>query len=272
MADPHFVELQNPFGITVGATAVVAGDALYFDGTDWELADADDNTKFAEAFAAESYASGDKGVACTGGVLEDTDAPYTQGSSYYLSATAGAVTATRPTGAENLCQILGFALRTSLLSLQVRPLKEETINLQYPYTESAAPQDFDGDFHGVGLDDTAAAVGAAFMVPQTMVEFVIAYSWWCGTGVVLDSSDTVTYDVSGGIDDETTVANTDGMTAQSLAVAATDLAVLDISNAFDASGLLAPGNVVGLDILKAAEGTAGDDPIMLCTSVVIRTV
>ena len=51
-----------------------------------------------------------------------------------------------------------------------------------------------------------------------------------------------------------------------------DLAVADVSAAFDASGLVAPGNVLGVDVKKAAEGTGGDDPIMLCCSVVIECV
>jgi hypothetical protein len=62
MADPRFIEAWGYVGITVGSTNVIAGDAIYFDGTDWELADADDNTKFAELFAAESYDTGARGV------------------------------------------------------------------------------------------------------------------------------------------------------------------------------------------------------------------
>ena len=102
MADPHVEQATDKFAATVGSTAVTAGDMVYFDGTDWELADADDNTKFVEAVAVNSYASGDVGVLCRSGIINDTDAPFTQGNSMYLSATAGAITATRPTGAENL--------------------------------------------------------------------------------------------------------------------------------------------------------------------------
>jgi hypothetical protein len=272
MADPFVRRARGVFQGTVGSTAFVAGDGIYFDGTDWELSDADDNTKFAEAFSTASYASGVQGNFCTECIIEDTDAPYTQGSTYYLSTTAGDLTTTRPTGAENLCQVLAFGISTSLLHARVKIPEEVTINLQFPYTESAAPQDFDGDYHGVGLDDTSAAVGACFEVPQNMVGNVTQRMWHSGTGVALDTGDTVTIDVSGGVDDETTSATADGMTATSLAVAANDLALTDISTAFDGSGLLAPGNVVGLDVKKAAEGAGGDDPIMLCASVVLLVV
>ena len=112
MADPHVEQAQDKFAATIGSTAVTAGDMVYFDGTDWELADADDNTKFAEAVAVNTYASGDVGVLCRSGIIRDTDAPYTQGNSMYLSTTAGDITATRPTGAENLMQVVGFCLDT----------------------------------------------------------------------------------------------------------------------------------------------------------------
>ena len=276
MADPHVEQARDKFPALIGSTDVVAGDMLYFDGTDWELADATDNTKFAEAMAVNTYDSGDTGVLCRGGIIRDTDAPYTQGDAMFLSAsTAGDITATRinvTTTAEALNQTVGFVIDTGRVAIDIKPLHEETINLQFPYTESAAPQDFDGDFHGVGLDDTDAAVGAAFMVPQNCVAFQQAYLWWCGTGTLLDTSDTYTIDVSGGVDDETTTATTDGITAASLAVAANDIAVADVSAAFDGTGLVAPGNVVGVDVKKAAEGAGGDDPIMLCLSVVIECV
>ena len=275
MADPHVEQARDKFSATIGSTDVTAGDMMYFDGTDWELADATDNTKFAEAMAVNTYDSGDVGVLCRGGIIRDTDAPYTQGSAMFLSETAGDITATRinpTTTAEALSQAVGFALDTERVVIDIKPLHEETINLQFPYTESSAPQDFDGDFHGVGLDDTDAAVGAAFMVPQNCVAVQGAWIWWCGTGTALDASDTYTIDVSGGIDDETTTANTDGITAAALTVAANDLAVADVSAAFDAAGLISPGNVIGVDVKKAAEGAGGDDPIMLCLSVVIECV
>tara|TARA_Y100000310_G_scaffold254715_1_gene261871 strand:+ start:4214 stop:4831 length:618 start_codon:yes stop_codon:yes gene_type:complete len=204
----------------------------------------------------------------------DTDAPYTQGQSLYLSATAGAITATRPTGAENLIQVLGFALSTSEVHFEVQIPKEITINVTFPYTTHVAPQDRDNDFMGLGLDDTDAEVGGSFMVPQNCVstQAVMATFWWCGTGTALDTSDTYTIDVSGGVDDETTSATTDGITAASLAVAANDLANADVSAAFDGTGLIAPGNVIGVAIKKAAEGSTGDDPICLNVQVMVLVV
>ena len=64
MASPYVRQARATFTGTVGSTAVVAGDSVYFDGTDWELADADDNTKFAEAIVTHAFASGDVGFFC----------------------------------------------------------------------------------------------------------------------------------------------------------------------------------------------------------------
>ena len=91
MADPVVKEAQGVFIGLVGSTAVKPGDACYFDGTDFELADADDNTKYAECFATADYAIGEQGTFCLECIIVDVDAPYTQGATLYLSETAGDV-------------------------------------------------------------------------------------------------------------------------------------------------------------------------------------
>lgn len=273
MVAPYVRQARGVVEITIGSTDVNAGDALYYDGTDWELADATDNTKYAELIATNTFSSGDVGTGCTGCVIVDNDAPYTQGAQQYLSAaTAGDITETRPTGAENLMQIIGTAISTLEVHAEIAPPHEVTINLPYPYTTHVAPQDRDNDFMGLGLDDTNAEVGASCMVPQNTIALVIAYTWWCGTGTALDTSDTYTFDVSGGVDDETTSATTDGISAASLAVAGNDLAVADVSAGFDGAGIIKPGNVLGIAIKKAAEGSTDDDPIMLNTQLIVKVV
>jgi hypothetical protein len=273
MADPYFAEAWGFTGVTIGSTDVVAGDALYFDGTDWELADASDNTKFTELLAAESFDSGARGIGVVGGILVDTDAPYTQGSSMYLSETAGAITATRPTGAESLAQVLGFCLSTSEVKMEVGPLREQSISLT-PITDGTAAFAQNADWTGVLLAAANEASGYTFEVPRNMVERVTESLWWTvgASSPALDASDTYTIDVSGGIDDETTTTTEDGITAAALTVADNDLKKADVSAAFDATGLIAPGNVIGVDVDKAAEGAGGDDPLMLCLVVTYRVV
>ena len=271
MADPHVEKATDKFAATVGSTAVTAGDMVYFDGTDWELADADDNTKYAEAVAVNSYASGDVGVLCRSGIIRDTDAPFTQGNSMYLSATAGAITATRPTGAENLIQVVGFCIDTSRVVFEIKAPYEVTVNLS-PMTDGTAVYSQYGDFTGVLLGAAAQAAGYTFMVPQNTVGNVIQYLWWNGVGTALDASDTYTIDVSSGVDAETTTATTDGITAAALTAGASDINRADVSAAFDATGVIKPGNIVAVDVDKAAEGTGGDDPLMLACSVVLLVV
>lgn len=274
MADPYIAQAQNVFAATFGA-AVTAGDMVYFDGTNWLLADADDATKFAEAMAAQGYKSGEKGVACTGGVIVDTDAPFTQGDEMYLSATAGAITATRPTGASNLVQVVGFCLSTSEVNVQIRIPHEVTLNVPFSYSNEAATLEGateSGDFGGASLIATSTELYGAFMVPQNCVKLEIGYLWWVADTTALDASDTYTIDCSGGVDDETSSAASDGITAAALTVAADDLNRADVTASMDASGIVDPGNVVSINVSKAAEGSSGDDPGMLVTAVVLQVV
>ena len=271
MADPFVKRARGVFQATIGSTAVTAGDPLYFDGTDWELADADDETKFAEAFSTATYASGVQGALCVECLIEDVDAPYTQGQSLYLSATAGDLTATRPTGANNLIQVLAFALSTSTLNARIKIPEELTINLS-PMTDGTAAFSQRNDYTGVLLAAANEAAGYTFMVPQNYVGNIKAYLWWSGVGTALDTSDTYTVDTSGGVDDETNTAGTGGITAAALTVAADDLNRADVSAAFDATGILQPGNIVAVDVDKSNEGAGGDDALMLGCQVIILVV
>lgn len=266
MADPKIRQARGVFTGTVGSTALTAGAPVYFDGTDWELADADDNTKYAEALAVNTYSAGEVGAFCRSAVVVDTDAPYTQGDQYYLSATAGAITATRPTGANNLVQLLGFALSTSELYVDIPPVKEHAVNIQL-VTDGTAVFSQYGDFTGVLLGAASEAAGGSVECPPNCVGLEIAHLWWSAVGTALDTSDTYTIDVSAGVDDETTTTTSDGITAAALTVALADINKADVSAAFDGTGVIESGNVLSIDIDKAAEGTAGDDPLMLCLTL-----
>ncbi len=261
------------FSATIGSTAVIAGDAVYFDGTDWELADADDETKFAEAFAVNTLASGDVGNLCTSAIIVDNDAPFTQGNTMFLSTTAGDLTATRPTGANNLMQVLGFALSTTELKVEAKIPYEVHVSLT-PMQDESGVMAQNLDYTGPNLGAVSQACGYTCMVPQNAVGLQIAYLWWTSLagGATLDACDTYTIDVSAGVDDETVTATTDGIAAATLAVAADDLNRADVSAAFNTAGIIQPGNILGIDVDKAAEGSAADDPIMLTCHLVFLCV
>jgi hypothetical protein len=271
MADPKVRQARGVFTGTAGSTAFTAGDLVYFDGTDWELADADDNTKFAEAVSTVTVAAGEAVALCRSCVVIDTDAPFTQGDELYLSTTAGGMTGTRPTGNNNLMQVIGFALSTSEIYVDLKPMHEVTVNVHFT-TDGTAAFSHSGDWAGVLAAAANEAAGGSFMVPQNCVGVNIAYLWWVGVGTALDGSDTYTIDVSAGVDDETKTATQDGITAAALTVAAEDIAVADVSLAFTGTGIIEPGNVVGIVVDKAAEGAGGDDPLMLCVSIVLQVV
>jgi hypothetical protein len=239
------LEANMVFEVSAGE-AIDPGELLYWDSTnsDWRLADADASAisgvfPYARLVAiSKSDADGDVILAAKETVLFDSDdngISSSNDAALYLSDTAGAITTTRPTGANDLKQRVGTTYQraggtgSSYAHIHLEEPREVTINVQFPYTESAAPQDFDGDFHGVGLDDTNAAVGGCFMVPEN------------ATGRMPIAS-------------------------------ASDLARKTVTTGFDTNDILEPGNVVGIDIKKADEGTGGDDPIMLCCSVVLETV
>src|SRR4051794_29250212 len=93
-ADPTVLEAQGVRRVTLKSTSTCkAGDLIGFDGTDWVLADADGRVA-AEGVAmfGQPTAGGVVAIARSG-VLVDTDAPFTAGNEYYLSTTAGGLSA-----------------------------------------------------------------------------------------------------------------------------------------------------------------------------------
>lgn len=281
MARAVVLEASEVFEVLAGSTAVTIGDAVYDDGTDWELADANDSTKYAQAFAvSDAPSAGVLKVARKVVVFDSDDNSFSSNTKdvLYLSGTAGAVTTTRPTGANDLAQVVGHAYKrhggtgAQVAVLEARGPYEVTVNVPMHANTATAAVDTDGDFGGYVLAANNDAVHGTFEVPSNCVGLVTATFWWCGTGTELDASDTYTIDVSAGIDDETTSATTDGIAAAALTVAANDLANADVSAAFDGAGIIEPRNIVGVDVAKAAEGTAGDDPIVLTVSVVLEVV
>ncbi len=257
--DPFFAEAWGYVGITIGSTNVVAGDALFFDGTDWELADASDNTKFAELFAAESYDTGARGVGVVGGILEDTDDPFTQNDNMYLSETAGAITATRPTVDNSLAQVLGFCLSTSQVNLRIKIPTELTMWVDLPYAIGAAAVTSDGDWAGLSMTADSDGAGGTSIVPQQAVAIKYVAFW----GYVEDTlaSGNYTFDVSAGInsDADTGATTQDGVTTTALAVVtADDIFKVTATAGMNAAGIADSGNHIGIQIDKLSE-TAADD-------------
>ena len=179
MADLTVKEAYGIFTGTVGSTDINRGDLVYFDGTDWELADATDNTKFAEAISIYDVDSGDPGVFCVSALFDDIDAPYTQGETQYLSPTAGALTTTRPgaTVGNELAQVVGFSLSTSQVRIDIQAPHEFSIWVDLPYAGGSAAVTIDGDWAGLSMTADADAAHGTGVFPQNTVALKEAYLW-----------------------------------------------------------------------------------------------
>jgi|TARA_Y100000034_G_C6850053_1_gene385561 hypothetical protein len=236
---------------------------LYFDGTDWELADATDNTKYAEAIATNSYASGDVGVACTSCIIVDTDAPYTQGDQYYLEVDAtgdpGDVTATRPTTAANLRQLIGFGLSTTELRAEVLPVREH--HAYHPMQSSLVAGEVtaaldSGNFAGPFTNADGEVLYCTFSVPQNCVgvEFARMYS---AVEVRSGAADWTTT-ISGATGGEQWDATTQDATLTGLVAsgtAADEIAGSTMTTGFDAAGIIEPDNLVGVKLVHDGGNT-----------------
>lgn len=257
-ADPYVRQARGVFTGTVGSTALTAGDAVYFDGTDWEKADADDATKFAEAIATNNFASGEVGTFCRSCIIVDTDAPYTQGDQYYLSETAGALTATRPTTDGALRQCLGFALSTSELYVDIPPVKELNVHLDSRGATSAYALLDSGNFGGATLDAQNETAVLSTMVPQNAVGVEIAYGWTAAEA----TAGTPTYDITVGSTLGATGTQHDAVTADAtLANQAAEGGDADeilrfaMTTGFDATNIIRPGALLGVKFLADDGGT-----------------
>ena len=263
MADPYVKHAQNVFAATIGSTAVTAGDMVYFDGTDWELADASAHTTFGEAMVVNSYASGAVGVLCTGGVIVDIDAPYTQGAAMYLSETAGAITATIPTTNAAIKQAVGFSLSTSSVRVDIRiPSYQNQFLPVSAYDTSGEPGlgvVTDG-WPGPGLDGASETAYIIGRLPDNFVELEMARiitNNSAGSAVDYDFSVAAGYDNASNAQDTGTAitANTSEATpADNL------LVTFDVSSMLDA-GLQGPGR--NFAILIDPDGVGGGEQQIL---------
>ncbi len=263
MADPYVTQTRGVFTGTVGTTAVAAGSPVYY-GTNWQLADADDHTKFAEAIAIGNYAAGDTGAFCRRCIIRDIDSStYTQGDQYYLSETAGSITKTRPTGAANLVQVLGFGLSTTELYIDIPPVREHHVWLTATATtagETTGTQYATSSNYGsYSMNADNEDIFFTLEIPPNCVGLEIAHVW---TGPdAIGATPQISVTVGAGSNDEAH----DGTTADSSQTGVTaggtadDIYKTAITTSFDASNIWQCGNLLGI---KLTETSGTSDVVM----------
>jgi hypothetical protein len=122
MALPTIVRAEGVTELTLKSDLTVSvGELLGHDGTDWVKADADARIPAQFMAMVTTAVVGLTIPVCRAGVLFDSDAPYTAGQDQYLSATAGAHTATIPAISTTLTvlQRIGKALTTSEIAFDL---------------------------------------------------------------------------------------------------------------------------------------------------------
>lgn len=165
MAEPTITNAEKLADLTLNGS-VKKGDVLAHNGTGWVQADASDaaTNLYAQYVAMQSGVSSDIITGCKVCVLFDADAPYTANATQYVSATAGAITETRPAANADVIQIVGRSIST----------KECHVNIKEPWEEEVfiAPGTYDSTGEpGLGVIDSPVWVGPALDTDSEEVYF-----------------------------------------------------------------------------------------------------
>ena len=245
----------------LAANSVKRGDLLGY-SSGWVKADADTAANiFAEWVALEDGVGGDDGIemaVCKKCTFHDEDAPYTADTPYYLSGTAGGITLTRPATDNDLIQVVGRALDTSHVRIEIEAPKEFEIFLSPDVLDTTGEP-------GIGTTD------AGWVGPQIDAASEVAYfKGRLPSGIVGDIAVArVVYDIIGASAfdcDVTVVGGHDGASNvedTGTAITAGDwsadtdnlLAYQDISACFD-SGFYKPG--MNFTVKLDPDGITGD--------------
>lgn len=278
MAEPYVWSVVGPmFNVEMGVSCK-PGDLITYSASndDWRLADAD----AAAPLAAMAIVAATKGTvvdgsnvwACKECYVVDTDAAaFVEAGQLYLSGTAGAYTATRPTAANSLRQVVGrtvaqsdaefgdmAANETAMAHLKINDPYE--VHQYVPFTAgtdaSVIIQLDSGNFGGWSVNAQNEVVFATCVVPENVFGTApkIAYLFLAAEA----TAGTPLFDmfVSAANDGDQWDANTQdsGIAASADEGAAADeIQRTDVTAAFDSNIL--PGRVLGIRVLANDAGT-----------------
>lgn len=285
----HIQSLEGPiFGdsdeltIAAGGAAVSVASLLSWDGTNVVLADADAIATYAQfialragkgATADPNHGSNRVSVARRVRLYDDA-AGFTANAPIYLSGTAGGYTQTRPTGAGDVRQVVGWAFTTSYAEINIKPPTEQTLtpNGFHVAATAATLQNDTGPAVGVTLAAANDFVTWMYRIPENAVGIVIG-DFLYGADATLDATDTLTITAGSAVEGEANDATTDTtISAAAVAVTADLVAKFSLATGLDVAGLCKPGGALWIKILKVAEGSAGDDHIVFPPQIVVTVV
>ena len=262
MADLSTRELRLTSTVTVDAssTTFLVGQLLGHNGSAWVKADADTPSLYAQWICAGSVSAGGSSTytmpVAKEGVFVDTDAPYTIGDTQYLSGTAGAHTATRPSTNAQLRQVVGQALSTSEVHFRINPVREQMVPLILTGATSAYAVLDSGNYGGPTLDAQNETLSLVAVVPENAVSLSIAKLYLAAEA----SAGTPTMDVtvSSSVDGEqwdAVTADSTGANAVREGAAPDEMQVTDVTTWFDATDIIRPGAILGVKCLQDDAGT-----------------
>ncbi|MCX6023787.1 MAG: hypothetical protein NTZ05_19080 [Chloroflexi bacterium] len=278
--DPVIVEARYGVLVTLGGSGVSykPGDLLGY-SAGWVQADADTAALYARLICGGYGRSGDTVTAYREALLYDADAPYTADTALYLSGTAAAHTATRPTTAAQLRQAVGVALATDTAHLMLaapREVEAPLTLLESTSGESALGSRValdSGVYEGLQLNASGEYVTFGAALPEGCVAVVKAEVW-----AAQESSPggTPTFDFT--VNSVVASGNWDAVTADTSETGKTlaangagdPIACYDFSAALDATNIVRPGALLAVKVAKADGGT--DATLVFGGRIVCRVV
>lgn len=273
------LEASDIFEVLCGSAAVVVGNLVYDDGTDWELADADASstgTIFAMAIAVSDAPIGGVLKVARKAVLFDLDDNSYSSNTYdtlYLDTTAGAISTTRPTAASAVVQVVGHAYKVSggtgsqVAVVDINGPYEVSKPFVVTGATSALAVIDSGNFGGETQDAQNEVTTLICQIPQNAVSIEIAYLWLAAEA----TSGTPTFDltvgsaIDGAQHDAVTADSTIANSAREGA-AADEIQRTDITTGLDATNIFRPGALLGA---KANQDDGGTDISVIFTGEIV---
>lgn len=260
--------------VTLAGT-VTRGDLIGY-STGWKTADANvaAGPIYAQLVAMNDGVSGDEIEACRSCTIYDGDAPYTAGSIYYTSGTAGEATLTKPTTGGDLIQVVGVGLSTSRLKLDIKAPMVQTLFFNadtYDTTGEPGLGVVDAGWTGPDLDAAGEDAYVKGRLPDNMVSLLSARILINSTALTaIDLDLTITGGYDGADNNEDTGA---AQTTQDLDSGADNkLCYIEIAGAshlMDA-GFATPGR--NFSVWLDTDGVTGGTAMVLGVAIVCLVV